>query len=168
VIDIDGVVADVRHRLHHLQRRPPDWFGFFDEADLDLPLPVGIARARALADDHDVVWLTGRPEWLRQVTRRWLAANGLPAGVLLMRPNADRRPARVLKATVLRSISSGRPFAGAHLGGPRQVAVIIDDDEAVVQRLKADGWPVQRADWLDAGVTGSARLAVAQEDEGRT
>src|ERR1700759_5545664 len=64
VIDIDGVVADVRHRLRFLDRRPKDWDGFFAAADQDLPLEAGIARVTELAGGHDVVWLTGRPERL--------------------------------------------------------------------------------------------------------
>jgi hypothetical protein len=122
----------------------------------------------AVAPTHDVVWLTGRPEWLRNVTERWLAAHGLPVGVLLMRGNADRRPARVLKASVLRAISGGRPVGGADLGGPRRIALVIDDDAAVVQRLRAEGWNVEQADWVGLTRSSAARLAVAQEDEGRT
>ena len=30
IVDIDGVVADVRHRLVHVQSRPKDWDAFFD------------------------------------------------------------------------------------------------------------------------------------------
>ena len=35
VFDIDGVLADVRHRLHHLQCRPQRWEAFFTAADRD-------------------------------------------------------------------------------------------------------------------------------------
>lgn len=168
VIDIDGVVADVRHRLHHLQQRPPDWFGFFDAADADPPLAVGVERALALAEDHDIVWLTGRPEWLRDVTARWLAEQGLPTEVLLMRGNSDRRPARVLKASVLHALAAGRAIPGADASGQRRIAIVIDDDSAVVARLRTDGWPVEQADWVGLTSTGAARLATAQEAEGRT
>ena len=60
VFDIDGVVADVRHRLHHLAGRPKDWDGFFDAAADDPPLPTGIALVAELAQRHEIVWLTGR------------------------------------------------------------------------------------------------------------
>ena len=32
VLDIDGVLADVSHRLGHVQRRPKDWDAFFAAA----------------------------------------------------------------------------------------------------------------------------------------
>src|SRR5689334_10366607 len=97
VIDIDGVVADVRHRLRFLDRRPKDWDGFFAAAEHDLPLEVGLTLVRELAAGHDVVWLTGRPERLRKVTTAWLDRYGLPSGPMHMRGNRDRRPARTFK-----------------------------------------------------------------------
>ena len=49
VVDIDGVVADVRHRLAFLDRRPKDWDGFFDAAVEDPLLPEGAAVVAELA-----------------------------------------------------------------------------------------------------------------------
>jgi len=73
VFDIDGVLADVRHRLHHLRRTPTDWRGFFSAADADPPLPEGVALLRRQSRHHPVAYVTGRPEFLRRVTRTWLA-----------------------------------------------------------------------------------------------
>jgi hypothetical protein len=169
VVDIDGVVADVRHRVPYLEEYPPDWAGFFSAADLDPPIAHGLARVRGLvASGHEIVWLTGRPEWLRSVTRSWLAGHRLPTGTLLMRPVHDRRPARVLKAGALRALAAGRSVFGRRPGPPREIAVVVDDDTAVVARLRADGWPVEQADWLDLDPGGADRLAEAQERDGRT
>jgi hypothetical protein len=153
VIDVDGVVADVRHRLGHLDRRPRDWDGFFAAAGDDPPLAIGVARVTKLAADHDVVWLTGRPEHLRRTTLAWFAANGLPDGRLIMRRGNDRRPARVVKPAELRRLAAGRT-----------IAIVIDDDPAVVAALEADGWPVELADWLPY----ADELGNAQEEAGRT
>jgi hypothetical protein len=153
VIDIDGVVADVRHRLHHLQQRPKDWDAFFAAAGDDPPLPEGLAVVRQLAEDHDVVYLTGRPERLRAVTQRWLAANDLPHGELHMRKHRDRRPARVTKPRLLEQLARRR-----------SVAVVVDDDLAVCAAYEAAGFPVLRAEWMSQDAT----LFDAQEQEGRT
>lgn len=169
VVDIDGVVADVRHRVGRLERRPPDWAGFFAAADRDAPLPVGVKRVQELvAAGHEVVWLTGRPEWLRGITEQWLDEQELPVGMLLMRPNYDRRPARTLKASVVRALAAGRELPGYRAGVPRDIALVIDDDRLVVERLRADGWPVEQADWLGPAEPGVRRLHDAQEREGRT
>jgi len=153
VVDVDGVVADVRHRLHFLEGPRKDWDGFFAAAPDDPPLDVGIRRVRELAEDHDVVWLTGRPESLREPTLAWFAAHGLPVQQLIMRRGSDRRPAKVVKRAELRRLAARRP-----------VAVVIDDDPAVVAALAADGWPVEHATWVGYTET----LANAQEVTGRT
>ena len=62
VFDIDGVLADVRHRLHHVASRPKDWDAFFGAAADDPPLTEGLgAVATADRAGHVIVYLTGRP-----------------------------------------------------------------------------------------------------------
>src|SRR3954451_4063807 len=101
VIDVDGVVADVRHRLHHVESRPKDWRAFFAKADRDPPLATGVDRVRTLQADHDVVYLTGRPEHLRHVTEAWLQRHGIGGHPILMRARGDFRPARITKAEAI-------------------------------------------------------------------
>jgi phosphoglycolate phosphatase-like HAD superfamily hydrolase len=153
VFDIDGVLADVRHRLHHIEAHPQRWERFFQAAGRDPLLEEGAQRLRAALVDHDVVYLTGRPERTRRLTRRWLAQHDLPTGPLLMRSDDDSRPARYLKRSVLRRLSQ-----------TREVVSVLDDDPAVVAVLAADGWPVELATWLPH----SSTLRSAQEDRGRT
>jgi phosphoglycolate phosphatase-like HAD superfamily hydrolase len=151
VFDIDGVVADVRHRLHHLERRR-SWNAFFDAADEDTLLPQGAALVADLALRHEIVWLTGRPEWLRETTADWLAEHGLPAGELHLRPQGDYRPAPQYKVDVLRRLA------------PRAIAAVIDDDDEVIRAARAAGFPAVLADWLPR----NAALRRAQDRDGRT
>jgi len=153
VVDIDGVVADVRHRLRLVEQRPKRWEEFFARAAEDPPLEEGVTLVTELAAEHDIVWLTGRPERTRRLTERWLAKAGLPAGTLLMRPDRDFRPARLTKREELR-----------RLRRRRQIAVVVDDDPEVTATLAEDGFPVRLADWLPH----SSTLRAAQEREGRT
>jgi hypothetical protein len=158
VIDLDGVVADVRHRLHHLHRSPKDWTAFFAAMSADPVLAVGAAVARQLAEDCEIVWLTGRPESYRGVTEEWLRAQGLPDGRLIMRAAGDGRPARRVKVGRLRALAAERP-----------VAVHVDDDPAVVAAVRSAGFDVVHADWMIAhDGAGQATLFDAQEDDGRT
>jgi hypothetical protein len=159
VVDLDGVVADVRHRLHFVERRPKDWDGFFDAARGDPPHEEGLAVVRRLAEDHDVVYLTGRPERCRRDTEAWLDKHGIGGHPLHMRPGGQRTPAAVLKVELLRRLSRGR-----------RVGVVVDDDPAVVDAMTAAGFPVFQATWerrlLDAEE--ESALRVAQEIEGRS
>lgn len=153
VFDIDGVLADVAHRLHHLERLPKDWRGFFAAAPADPPLAQGVTLAREAAGDCEVVYLTGRPEQCRRDTVAWMRQHGLPEGRLVMRGPRDRRPARVAKPELL-----------AELATDRVVAVVVDDDEQVCDAYEQAGWTVLRATWALESPT----LTQAQEDAGRT
>jgi phosphoglycolate phosphatase-like HAD superfamily hydrolase len=136
VFDIDGVVADVRHRLHHIERRPKEWSAFFGAAAADPPLLTGLALVGDLSAQHEIVWVTGRPDWLRGATREWLAANGLPTSELHMRANGDRRPARLYKVALLQRLS------------PRSISAFVDDDPQVVEAANRAGFPAVLADWV--------------------
>lgn len=153
VFDVDGVLADVTHRLHHLRARPQRWERFFAAADRDPLLDEGAKRLRVALAEHQVVYLTGRPERNRRLTERWLGRHELPTSPLLMRRDDDHRPARWMKREALR-----------RLARTREVVSIIDDDPAVCEVLAADGWPIELATWLPH----SSTLQRAQEHEGRT
>lgn len=156
VLDIDATVADVRHRLHHLSKRPKDWGGFFAGCGRDPLLPEGMAVAERLAEDHEIVYLTGRPERLRQVTEKWLSRHGLPEGRLLMRGTGDQRPSAVMKLGRLRRLAQ-----------ERAVAMLVDDDVRVCEAARKAGFTVLWADWaLDSAA--QPVLLDAQESEGRT
>lgn len=137
VLDLDGVLADVRHRLHLVRTKPKRWDDFFDAAEADQVLPEGRATADRLAADHVIAYVSGRPERCRAATEKWLADNGFPAGAVHLRPNDDRRPARLVKVAVVRRLARERP-----------VAVIVDDDVRVTAALQEAGFAVVLADWM--------------------
>jgi phosphoglycolate phosphatase-like HAD superfamily hydrolase len=158
VFDIDGVLADVRHRLHFLQRRPKNWDGFFAAAGDDPVLTEGRDAALLAAQAHEVVYLTGRPSSLEQVTRSWLAVSEFPPGRLLMRRHTDRRPARRVKVEVLR-----------RLAADHEVVMVVDDDASVVAAIRSIGLPVTHAEWMpEDEALQQVALFDAQEHDGRT
>ena len=123
VFDIDGVLADVSHRLHYLQSYPQRWDRFFAAADRDPLLAEGAARLRAALVDHDVLYLTGRPERSRRLTKAWLRRHGLPTGPLIMREDEDYRPARWMKREVRqRDAPTSAPAVAASPGCPPRQA----------------------------------------------
>lgn len=157
VLDVDGVLADVRHRLHHLDSRPKDWDGFFGDAPKDPLLVEGLEVALDLADRHELVYLTGRPERCRTDTQAWLDKYGFPQGRLIMRRDSDHRPARMTKVEELNKLQRDQP-----------VALLVDDDERVVQAAAAAGYLVRHATWMEGAQHDQQVLFDAQETEGRT
>lgn len=142
VLDIDGVLADVGHRLRHVQRTPKDWDAFFAGMADDPVLAPGFSLAWQLAAEHDVVYLTGRPATYAGVTSQWLCRHGFPEGPVVHRRDGDRRPARITKAALLSAL-----IARA------DVQVVVDDDEAVCEAYRRLGVTVVRADWSPASPT---------------
>ncbi len=102
VWDLDGTLADDRARAHFVeveQGRARDWRSYFDAIDQDPPIAASMEVLRALhAAGLRIVFLTGRPEYTRPKTERWLEANGLTEyDELLMRPPHDLRPSGFFK-----------------------------------------------------------------------
>ncbi|RZU01393.1 putative acid phosphatase of HAD superfamily subfamily IIIB [Kribbella rubisoli] len=156
VLDIDATLSDTSRRIHFVERKPKDWDSFFAHAKEDAVLDEGLAVATTLAAEHEIVYLTGRPERLRRDTVKWLKDNGFPDGKLYMRGNTDRRPSTMMKLGRLQRLAEQRP-----------VAVLVDDDVKVIAAAEKAGYTVMRADWgLDAET--QPTLFEAQESEGRT
>jgi hypothetical protein len=129
VVDIDGTIADVAHRLHYVRDRGrKDWKRFFAAMDDDRPIPETIAWVRDLARDHEIVLVTGRPEEFRGITERWLQREQVPYQRLLMRRAGDRRPDFVAKEDLVRTLDL------------RRIAFAIDDRLPVCERYRALGF----------------------------
>jgi phosphoglycolate phosphatase-like HAD superfamily hydrolase len=156
VLDLDSTLSDARHRLHFIERRPKDWDSFFAGSKDDPPLEEGLAVAATLAEGHEIVYVTGRPERIRRDTERWLDKHGLPPGRVYMRSNTDRRPSAVTKTALFRMLAARR-----------RIAVIVDDDLRVCRSAERAGFTVMHADWgIDDD--SAATLFDAQQSEGRT
>lgn len=159
VFDIDGVLADVRHRLGFVAAKPKDWDAFFEAAINDTVLEPGRqAVAFEVAAGRQIVYVTGRPEGCRQDTVEWLERHGFPQGQVHMRRLNDRRPARLVKPELI-----------ARLGRSGRVCAVYDDDIAVVGALRRalPDLAVTHVTWMDEPSTHDT-LFSAQEDEGRT
>jgi hypothetical protein len=156
IVDLDGVVADVRHRLRHLERRPKNWAAFFAAARDDAVHPEGVAVVEMLGRDHEVVFLTGRPHHLYDDTVRWLDDHGLGQRVV-MRPHGDHRPAAVVKLELLEELADGRT-----------VGIVVDDDPLVLDALRRAGYHTFAADWEARPADADRAMQEAQEQDGRT
>ncbi|MCU1504158.1 MAG: hypothetical protein JWM12_3512 [Ilumatobacteraceae bacterium] len=157
IVDIDGVVADVRHRLHFLERGRKDWPAFFAAAVDDPAHPEGLAVVETLRAGHEIVFLTGRPEHLRAATVGWLEAHGLDGPRLVMRHAGDRRPAAQIKLEEIDSLARGG-----------SIGIVVDDDDRVLAAVRAAGYPVFAAEWERRSSEEDAVLSTAQERDGVT
>ena len=158
VLDLDGVLADTRHRMHHLAAGTKDWDAFFTAAVDDPAHPEGLALARSAVErGRVVVYLSGRPERTRRDTVEWLNRHGAPVGEVLLRPDDDRRAARLVKLAALRRLA--RRY---------QLDVLVDDDPDVVTAVRAARPPVVAEVLLTDWQPRTEALHEAQEVDGQT
>ncbi len=128
IVDIDGTIADVRHRLRHIKGpRKKNWKAFFEAMDRDTPIAPMIAQVHELERDHDIIVVTGRPEHYRKRTEKWLHDHGVRYLRLFMRPDGDHRPDYTVKAEVLREFPKG------------QIVLAIDDRAPVCDMWEKNG-----------------------------
>jgi len=105
IFDMDGTLADVAHRRHHVEARPKNWAAFNAAMHKDEPNTPIIEVARIFADaGWHILICTGREERYRAVTEEWLARHAVPYERLYMRPTGDYRPDHVVKMEILGEI----------------------------------------------------------------
>lgn len=131
IVDIDGTLADIEHRLPFINStNPKNWDAFFEACDGDKPIQdvIDVVRAIGFFEWHgapvEIIYLTGRPERVRGKTQRWLSNQGLPAGALHMRKDGDHRPDTQAKAELMLGITAqGKHIAGVFEDRPSVVRV---------------------------------------------
>lgn len=134
--DLDGTLADDRARAHYVEveeGKKRDWKSYFDAIEDDPPIAASIAILQALRHDGiGVLYLTGRPEYTRPQTERWLKVNGLDEyDRLVMRPNDERRVAGEFKVDAVRELREHYELVCA-----------FEDRLDVADHLRLDGTPV--------------------------
>ena len=128
IVDMDGTLADVRHRLHYIKGSgKKDWKRFFEGQVHDKPFAAIAQRVRSLSGDHDIVIVTGRPEQYRDGTEAWLRKFGIPFSRIYMRPAGDHRPDYVLKGEILKKL------------GPERVSLAFEDRRPVWEVYRRAG-----------------------------
>lgn len=111
IVDIDGTIADMRHR-RHLVNNPhgeSDWPQFFELMVDDKPIWPVIKIVNALCDSDE--WLnilicTGRPAIYMEQTQIWLRNHGVDYKEIYMRKEKDYRPDYVVKEEMLLQMRS--------------------------------------------------------------
>jgi len=130
ICDIDGTLADCRHRLYHvLPGGKRDWDSFFaGMGDDGLIEPVADLIWYA-HDKCDVVLCSGRPEDYRAATEAWLDEHNIKYDALYMSPAGDTRADHIVKAQLLAGMREDgyEPF------------IVIDDRQSVVDMWREAG-----------------------------
>lgn len=135
VFDLDGTLADLTHRLHHIQKDPKDWDSFFSPAEVskDAPIREMLNVYQDLVDAGNLVevW-SGRSDVSRLATTEWLwrwTGIRVLSEKLRMRPDGDHQDDERLKAGWLEEVM-------AHGEKPN---LVFDDRQRVVDMWRSYG-----------------------------
>lgn len=148
ICDIDGTIADVRHRLHFIQnedgtkKKKPDWDAFHAACVDDKPFMDVMHVVHTLyRDERDLYFLSGRNDVVREQTKAWLGYYGFYQSTdLIMRKAGDRRPDTEVKLEMIRQLGLT----------PHDVLCIFDDRQCVVDMWRENGYRVmQVAAWKE-------------------
>ena len=131
VFDIDGTLADLSHRLHHIEKKPKNWDAFFAKSADDKAIAHICDLARHLSKVAPVVFVSGRSDRVRRDTEDWLEREVGLRGPLYMRKGRDRRPDYIVKAELLDLLQAD---------GYRPI-MAFDDRDQVVKMWRAKGVP---------------------------
>lgn len=131
IMDLDGTLADGRHRLHLLPKKDHHltsaWTEFNMACGDDAPFPDMIELCNVLSASYTLVILTGRSDIARDLTVQWLYNHGVSYASLVMRSQDDCRKDTVIKEEFLRSI------------GLNNILCCFDDLPQVARHLRSLG-----------------------------
>jgi hypothetical protein len=135
LVDIDGTIADLSHRLHFIENGENKWEEFFDAVHNDKPIPSVIQTVQLLSQAGATILLvTGRSSACKLKTIQWLRDNGVPFDDLYMRREGDHRPDNIVKAELLEQLSGE--------WGGRGILGVFEDRKQVVDMYRAKGLKV--------------------------
>ena len=136
VIDIDGTIANLDHRLHYIKQEPKNYDKFNSLVLDDSPIKdviwlinIIITAYYERKDDFVIFICSGRPEDHRDLTEQWLKQY-VPrlydvAEAILLRPKDDFRADTIIKMEMKTHIE----------GQGYKIRVVFDDRQSVV-----DSW----------------------------
>jgi hypothetical protein len=136
IVDIDGTIADVKHRLAFLQEEPKDWEGFHKNCDTDEPIIPTIRLVNALSDSNwQIILVTGRGGENREMTETWLDKHDVQRDMLLMRQPGNFEPDVELKKRWLHMFRDGR----LGLWNTAAPSIAIEDRKSVTDMWREQG-----------------------------
>jgi len=130
IFDLDGTLANVEHRLHHIKGAKKNWDAFFEACVDDTPI-IPIIQIFGLLRSNGVkleIW-SGRSDSVRAKTCTWLIEHHLYPDQLLMRSDGDYRPDHELKELWLhQAIEAGH-----------KPDLVFDDRSSLVEMWRRNG-----------------------------
>lgn len=125
IVDLDGTLCDVKHRLHFIKNKPPEWDKFHEACVND---PVN-QWCKSLVNSYHgtdviVIYMTGRPIKYMAETEKWIKDNvGESNYMIMMKPDGDYRKDYEFKEEMFYK----------HIDGEYDVLIAMDDRTETIE-----------------------------------
>ena len=107
IVDIDGTLADLTHRLDYIKTEPKNWGAFFAGVGGDTVIePIAMVVDDLRLQGNTIILCSGRSDDTLEDTEQWLADNNINYDMLLMRKAGDHRQDSLVKKDMLDYIRS--------------------------------------------------------------
>ena len=128
IFDIDGTLADISERVHHVRRKPKNWNAFNAGMTQDKAIHSMVRLCNILYDAGlRIILCSGRNEKNRPETVEWLARHRVNYHELLLRKDEDFRSDAVVKREILRGFDKSK------------ILFVVEDRSRVVEMWRAEG-----------------------------
>jgi len=128
IFDIDGTLADISERVHHVRRKPKNWKAFNAGMAQDKAIHSMVKLCNMLyAAGIRIVLCSGRNERNRPETVEWLEKQGVKYHELLLRKDEDFRSDAVIKREILQGKDKSK------------ILFVVEDRSRVVEMWRAEG-----------------------------
>ena len=140
LFDLDGTLADIRHRLKFIRNETPDkpecefkknWPELNAHLHLDVVKePVKKLCQMVFDSGYNIAIVSGRSDQYKPQTIKWLLSNRIPYDEIHMRPGGDYRKDSTVKFEIYH-----REF----FNKGREVLFVVDDRDQVVNMWREQG-----------------------------
>lgn len=128
IFDIDGTLADISERIHHIKRKPKNWNAFNEGIAKDKAIRSMVRLCNILYDSGlRIILCSGRNERNRTETIEWLDRQGVHYHELLLRKDEDYRPDSVVKRELVQTLDKSK------------ILFVVEDRSRVVEMWRAEG-----------------------------
>jgi hypothetical protein len=128
IFDIDGTLADVSERIHHVKKKPKNWNAFFQGMAQDKAIHSMVRLCNVLyASGIKILLCSGRNEEHRPQTVQWLAQQEVNYHELILRCDGDMRNDTVVKREMLAGIDRSK------------ILFVVEDRSRVVEMWRSEG-----------------------------
>ncbi|HJS19483.1 MAG TPA: HAD family acid phosphatase [Anaerolineales bacterium] len=128
IFDIDGTLADISERVHHVRKKPKNWKAFNAGMAQDKAVHSMVRLCNILyAAGIRIVLCSGRNEKNRPETVEWLEEHAVKYHDLLLRKDEDYRSDAVVKREILQTLDKSK------------ILFVVEDRSRVVEMWRSEG-----------------------------